>query len=216
MDFLDEVEDMSEDGEETTAEQLVKDLHAAWVNEKKSPTLLDAKPEVVECVLDQIKEMQNNIEQQNDASLKISIHQLEVERIRFVLTSYIRCRLTKLENNFGYYLRQHEAGITTKLSPKELEFVRNLSAMTSEHLEQSALKHMPAMIRNIDLLSRVPPPNLEKYVFAAVKESVDGLIVDPETDDKVADVIDMTAGEQYLIRYKLIERLVDEEKVVLV
>ena len=42
---------------------------------------------------------------------------------------------------------------------------------------------------------------MDAYVFTQTMQQVEGLVVDPETNDQVEDTIDMNVGEQFLIRF---------------
>lgn len=57
---------------------------------------------------------------------QVTLHQMEVERIKYVLSSYLRCRLKKIEKHYGYFLKQYENGEVEKLSPNELKFLKTL------------------------------------------------------------------------------------------
>ena len=43
-----------------------------------------------------LSEQEENLKRAKKGDLKVSIHQMEMERIRFVLSSYLRCRLMKV------------------------------------------------------------------------------------------------------------------------
>ena len=46
--------------EELTAAEVLQKLEDAWLNEKHAPELLESKMEIVECMLDQVKTMEEN------------------------------------------------------------------------------------------------------------------------------------------------------------
>ena len=48
------------------------------MNEKFSPELLVSKTELVECMLDQITEMEDNIRRAKKGDFKVSLHSMEV------------------------------------------------------------------------------------------------------------------------------------------
>nr|KAF6460354.1 GINS complex subunit 4 [Molossus molossus] len=81
-----------------TPAELIERLEQAWMNEKFAPDLLESKPEIVECVMEQLDHMEENLRRAKKGDLKISIHRMEMERIRYVLSSYLRCRLMKFPN----------------------------------------------------------------------------------------------------------------------
>ena len=56
-------------------------LLQAWLNEKFAPELLEAKTDLVECMLGQITAMEENIKQAKRGDFKVSIHRMEVSRL---------------------------------------------------------------------------------------------------------------------------------------
>lgn len=50
----------------------------AWLDEKLAPELLEAKSELIDCMADQIKEMEENIQRAKKGDIRISIHRMEV------------------------------------------------------------------------------------------------------------------------------------------
>jgi len=50
----------------------------AWLNEKFSPDLLPHHSEIVDCMMEQLSVMQQNIDRARKADLKVSIHKMEV------------------------------------------------------------------------------------------------------------------------------------------
>jgi GINS complex subunit 4 len=53
-------------------------IEQAWLNEKFSPELLPHQAEIVECIMDQLHEMQRNIDRVKKADFKVGIHKMEV------------------------------------------------------------------------------------------------------------------------------------------
>lgn len=91
-------QDSDEGSEEVvlTPAELIERLEQAWMNEKFAPELLESKSEIVECVMEQLEHMEENLRRAKKGDLKVSVHRMEMERIRYVLSSYLRCRLMKL------------------------------------------------------------------------------------------------------------------------
>jgi len=50
----------------------------AMFNEKFSPELQENKAEIVDCILEQLQHMEDNIEKARKSDFKVSIHRLEV------------------------------------------------------------------------------------------------------------------------------------------
>lgn len=86
-----------------TNEQMI----AFWSNERLSPILLAYNKEYVDGLTSLIEEQTLEIERINEENDKdllfITILQTEVERIKFILRSYLRCRLGKIEAHYQHY-----------------------------------------------------------------------------------------------------------------
>uniref|UniRef100_A0A8C6X7I1 GINS complex subunit 4 n=1 Tax=Naja naja TaxID=35670 RepID=A0A8C6X7I1_NAJNA len=129
--------------------------YIAWMNEKCAPELLESKTEIVECVMEQLEHMEENLKRAKQGDLKISIHRMEVERIRYVLSSYLRCRLRKIEKYFPHILEKEKTraeGEASILSPEEFAFAKEYMANTENHLKNVALRHMPPNLQKVEFL----------------------------------------------------------------
>ncbi|XP_066495421.1 DNA replication complex GINS protein SLD5 isoform X2 [Tiliqua scincoides] len=198
---------------------MVHNVIRAWMNEKFSPELLESKSEVVECVVEQLEHMEENLKRAKKGDLKVGIHWMEVERIRYVLNSYLRCRLRKIEKYFPHILEKEKTraeGEPSLLSPEELVFAKEYMENTEAHFRSVALRHMPPNLQKVDLLKAVPKPNLDSFVFLRVKEKQENILVEPETDEQSEYVIDLDEDSQHLIRYKTIAPLVASGAVQLI
>ncbi|XP_032269158.1 DNA replication complex GINS protein SLD5 isoform X2 [Halichoerus grypus] len=177
-----------------TPAELIERLEQAWMNEKFAPELLESKSEIVECVMEQLDHMEENLRRAKKGDLKIEKffpHILEKEKTL------------------------HE-GELSSLSPEELVFAKQYMANTETYLKNVALKHMPPNLQTVDLLRSVPKPDLDSYVFLRVKERQENILVEPETDEQRDYVIDLEEGSQHLIRYKTIAPLVASGAVQLI
>lgn len=202
-----------------TPAELIEKLEQAWMNEKFAPDLLESKPEIIECVMEQLDHMEENLKRAKKGDLKVSIHRMEMERIRYVLSSYLRCRLMKIEKFFPHILEKEKTrheGDPSSLSPEEFAFAKEYMTNTETYLKNVALKHMPPNLQKVDLLRSVPKPDLDSYVFLRVKERQENILVEPETDEQRDYVIDLEEGSQHLIRYKTIAPLVASGAVQLI
>ncbi|XP_028743649.2 DNA replication complex GINS protein SLD5 [Peromyscus leucopus] len=202
-----------------TPAELIERLEQAWMNEKFAPELLESKSEIVECVMEQLEHMEENLRRAKRGDLKVSIHRMEMERIRYVLSSYLRCRLMKIEKFFPHILEKEKTRPSEEpsvLSPEEFVFVKEYMDHTETHLKNVALKHMPPNLQKVDLLRAVPKPDLDSYVFLRVKERQENILVEPEADEQRDYVIDLEEGSQHLIRYKTIAPLVASGAVQLI
>lgn len=53
----------------------------AWLNEKFSPEILPYLGDVVDCLLDQLTHMQENLQQIDKGDFRVTIHRMEVNAI---------------------------------------------------------------------------------------------------------------------------------------
>lgn len=223
--MTEELELMGQDSDGSSEEvvltpaELIEKLEQAWLNEKFAPELLESKSEIVECVIEQLEHMEENLRRAKREDLKVSIHRMEMERIRYVLSSYLRSRLMKIEKYFPHILEKEKTsheGDPSSLSPEEFAFAKEYMANTETYLKNVALKHMPPNLQKVDLLRSVPKPDLDSYVFLRVKERQENILVEPESDEQRDYVIDLEEGSQHLIRYKTIAPLVASGAVQLI
>ncbi|XP_077972070.1 DNA replication complex GINS protein SLD5-like [Styela clava] len=204
--------------EQLTAAEVLKKLEQAWQNEKLAPDLLECKSEIVECVMELVAEMEGNLKQAKKGDIKVSIHRMELDRIRYVLSSYLRCRLKKIEIHGPVFLEREKTRSEdepSRLSPEEFAFAKELSANIETHMKTVALNHMPRVMQNVELSTTVHAPNLDHYVFLKAIRKEDGVIVEEDADDQTSDRVDLDEGSQFLIRYKPIAELVQNGAVIL-
>ena len=63
-----------------------------WLNEKFSPCLLSHQSDVIECLSEQIQQIENNLNRAGKNDFRIPLHKMEVARIRFMMAAYLRIR----------------------------------------------------------------------------------------------------------------------------
>ncbi|KAM9822967.1 DNA replication complex GINS protein SLD5 [Syngnathus typhle] len=197
--------------DDMTPADLIAKLEEAWLNEKFSPELLANQSEVVECVMEQLTHMEANLERVKKGDPKAGIHRMEIDRIRFVLCSYLRSRLQKIEKFFPHVLEKEKSrsqGEPALLSSEEFAFAKEYAANTEDHLKCVALSHMPPILQTLDMLKAMPAPCLDSFVFLRVKERQENILVEPETDDQREYVVDLEEGSQHLMRYRTIAPLI--------
>ena len=112
--------------EELTAAEVLQKLEDAWLNEKHAPELLESKMEIVECMLDQVKTieekhlylylihlhlvhlytcmlqvktMEENLAKVKKGDIRVPVHRMEIQRIKFMANSYLRLRMRKIQSN---------------------------------------------------------------------------------------------------------------------
>jgi len=121
----------------------------AWRNEKASPVLLPFARDVVEPLERAARQRRAELDAGGRRGWSLAMqswYQLDLDRVRFALSSYRRTRLFKLQRWFFHLaadaaaLRQAE----TLLSAGELTFLVRFREMRLAHLRAAVLQHMPA------------------------------------------------------------------------
>jgi hypothetical protein len=98
----------------------IQDIIRAWCNEKSAPELLPFKAELVQGLQGDIAQQQQELDTPGGGSVPRDaftqgLYQLDIDRIKFVLASYLRTRLGKVrggaaEGRAGREAQGAEAG----------------------------------------------------------------------------------------------------------
>jgi len=146
MDSSDIFDTASQEGEEEYEEELsaaevLAKLEEAWINERNSPELLHPRMEMVDCMLEQLKTMEGNLARLSKGDLRLPVHRMELGRIRFVINSYLRARLQKIESQIWHYTGPGEAG--SRMTQEEAAFAVSFRETGTSLLNSLVLKHLP-------------------------------------------------------------------------
>lgn len=180
------------------------------MNEKHAPDILPYQGEMVELMLGQLTHMEENLEGINANDFRRITHRMELERIRFVVTSYLRCRLHKIEDFTQHIITEERNRATDKkrLSEAELKFAEEYFDSVEKHFQQLALRHIPP--NQDDLNKRIIRPNLMSNVFLEVLRPC-GVVVNTNDEE-----IDLSVQSQHMLPYQLISDLVIKGDVQLI
>lgn len=211
-----ETEPGDDEEEQLTAQNVLEILEKAWLNEKFSPEILPHKSEYVECMLEQIKFMESNISLLQNTDIQVEIYRFELERIRYIVTSYLRCRLKKIEQFASYILEQEKnrVGDDRYLSDSELKFAMEYVQHLDTHLN-SVLKEMPWNLQTIEPANKNIKPNMNSYVFLRTNVTVSNVVVKDVFENRDEEV-ELLEESQHLLPYSCIANYVKEKSVQLV
>lgn len=217
IDILDLIDD-ADDGnqEEMTVQQVLQTVERAWLNEKFSPELLPHQTDYVDCLLEQIKGMEGNIAKLSKTDPKVDLHKLELERIKFVITSYLRTRLKKIEC-FCISVLEEEATRSEEdayLSPNELQFAKEFAQNADNHFD-TILRHMPQIYNKLERNKKIIEPNLNSFVFLKCNKHVDSVIIKNSLEGQEEEIV-LEDGSQHLMPYSSIAEFVKKGAVQLI
>lgn len=149
----------------------IHEFRVAFMNERHAPELLPYETDLVD-------ELKNWIEDQQDLMMNRQVLEsddiyrsslrLEIFRLRFMLSSYLRCRLKKIERHFLFYLMN--ADQRARLSTQEDEFAVQFSEAWEKVMQSSFCDQLPDMFaalnqRNRDANMVVEPDYSVSTVF---------------------------------------------------
>lgn len=221
-----------EDGYSTPS-AVLKKMTTCWQNELCVPCLLPTQIDFVEILLDQIAGMEEDINKQtNKMQLRISVHRMELQRISFITSDYLRCRLQKIEKNPNSVLQEHrkreQEGASDLLSKDELIFAQEYASLEAELFSNTALGEllhtqstyivMFSETLRVGLKKLAMPEANQKQdmVYAQVVAEDVGSVSIPDWTDLNSEVIlEMEQFSVHLIPFNSIKHNVEQGKMIL-
>lgn len=217
IDIRDLIDDEDDDNqEEMTAQKVLQNVERAWLNEKFSPEILPHQTDYVDCLLEQIKGMEGNLAKLSKTDPKVDLHKLELERIKFMITSYLRTRLKKIEC-FSVSVLEEEATRSEEdayLSPAELKFAKEFALNADNHFD-TILRHMPQLYNKLDRNKKIIEPNLNSFVFLKCNKHIDSVIIKNTLEGQEEEIV-LEDGSQHLMPYCSVAEFVKKGTVQLI
>lgn len=190
----------------------MESLQNTWLNEKFAPELLPQQTDMLDLMLGQISHMEENINQLDKNDFHYIAHQMELERIKYIITSYLRCRLKKIETFTRCILNEDDQRAPNKkrLSDEERRYADQHMALLKKHFHHVAIQHMPQNLQE-ESAREIVTPNLMSHIFLRANESVASVIVGLNDEE-----VDLDTGSLHIMPYKLAADLVLDGKVQLI
>ncbi|CAH8299429.1 unnamed protein product [Eruca vesicaria subsp. sativa] len=211
----------SADFESLSSTSDVELLKRAWRNEKAAPEILPYEGDLVERAKGQIELVEGNIEDYVENGmdpLVVSLYQMDLDRTQFLLRSYLRVRLLKIEKFMFHTLKSEEA--ESRLSEQEKVFATKCVADLAKHFEESVLIKLRESYRSVlkqSLISEeddmVPEPHLDTFV---VSRSNSHVTLNLYEEGESHQIVEMYRGDVYFIRYKVAKGAIESGKVDLI
>ncbi|KAF2134507.1 GINS complex, Sld5 component [Dothidotthia symphoricarpi CBS 119687] len=214
MDIDDLLAEVAVDGTPQETRDL-QELTRCWVAERVAPELLPWPSELMERVLDRIRRQIELVEDQTGnmdpkTNFKLIVIQTEVERFKFLVRSFLRARIKKIDAHPLHTLNLHTASIDTfqpLLSPSEHQYLTSHQSLLSTHYSTSFLSQFPASLQRLDDttggISMVDKPDEDKAVFVRVLRDVGEVWVDG-TEKR----FQMKRGDVWVVRWSAIRQWV--------
>uniref|UniRef100_A0A7I4YTQ4 DNA replication complex GINS protein SLD5 n=1 Tax=Haemonchus contortus TaxID=6289 RepID=A0A7I4YTQ4_HAECO len=202
--------------EEITPDEVLRQMRLAWQNEMAAPCLLPHRYDIVECLVDQIEGMEENLLGRTDkGSIRISAHRLELHRLTYITNDYMRRRLQKIESNPRRAIRDHverlKEGKSALLSEQEKTFAERYAKIEAQLMGKTCLGRLQTSFHKIP----VPIPDLEcERVYAEVLEDNAEPAIVPDYQDKTAEVVvELEKGTVHLLPFQSVQQQVEQGTV---
>lgn len=205
-----------EEEEETPLQQLIRH----WMNERHSPDILPNEGELLAGLLDHIRSQSETVQllrtdpsSSEEEHFRIMLVQTEVERVKFIVRSYLRTRLFKIEKFARYIMTNPE--VQQRLSESEVEHARRFARLTDQHFYHSVLQSLPETQQTLDdqppfVPSMVTEPDKARAVFVLARKDCPPVRLPDGT------ALDMRKGHISLTPYSVVEQLIARGEAELV
>eukprot|EP01038_Epipyxis_sp_PR26KG_P009483 gene9483-12774_t len=154
-------------------------LNSLWVTESNCPELLPYRFDIIDEMKEQLATQQDFIDKKFDEADAIeaftsTLYQMDIERVRYTLTRYLRTRLLKIEKNVDFIMRDIDS--LDRLSPQEKVFAEKLYNLNNQYFEEVVANKLTEeakthYLTNDDRL-RNAEPKLTGFVFTHAKEDI--------------------------------------------
>ncbi|KAM7533565.1 hypothetical protein Aperf_G00000120766 [Anoplocephala perfoliata] len=206
--------------ESVTLPELIKRFKKIWQNEKLSPELMTVQTDVVSLIARELNAFEQQITAQPRGELKTQLMRLQAERLRYLITDYLRVRIKKIEQYYHYVIMEERARPQSEephLSPAEFNFAKTLDNAILNNLRSVVLNNLPVNMRKIDPDAIAIRPNLDSYVFCQIKSRVE--IAEPGIEQRASNLstnmLTLLPGEIHLLPYRAIRQQTEDGAVIL-
>ncbi|EDX14523.1 DNA replication complex GINS protein SLD5 [Drosophila simulans] len=205
-------DDDDDDMEQITAQKVLEIIETAWINEMCAPEILPSQTDMLELMVSQVAHMEEQMRDLDKNDFRAVVHSMELERVRYIMASYMRCRLQKIETFTQHILNQEESREPDdkRLSPEETKFAQEFASNVDEYFHKVATQYMPNQQRG-EAEQRIVTPNLMSHVFLKANVAVPAVIVGVDDEE-----VDMAAGSQHIIPYQLVADLIQNNQAQLI
>ncbi|CAH0049644.1 unnamed protein product [Clonostachys solani] len=191
----------------------LQSLTRLWVAERSAPELLGWPfGGLFERINDRIKAQIEKIEiltgdMDPKTNFALIVIQTELERYKFLVRSYLRARIAKIDKHTLHYLSSEE--LRNKLSETELAYATRHQALLHNHYLSSFLSSFPTQLQNLNdtagNVSMIDSPDLDAAVF--IRMLRDREVTGQGTDADIT--LNASNGEILILRWSSAKSIVE-------
>ncbi|KAH7641194.1 DNA replication complex GINS protein Sld5 [Dermatophagoides farinae] len=157
-------------------------------NENESPELLEYEETLVDCMIEQIEHMENNISRLKNKleTFCIEQHRTEIDRLQYTVNVYLRTRIKKIEQNCATMikiLKSDQQRAQKLMSAGEIKYLDSYFMNMENYLAESVMGKLNIPIKDAShtfSLLELPRNDQEifdnTYVFVKALKKIDVLI----------------------------------------
>lgn len=171
-----------------TPKQVYSKFLEIIANENESPELLEYEETIVDCMIEQIEHMENNISRLKNRleTFCIEQHRTEIDRLQYTVNVYLRTRIRKIEQNCSSMikiLKTDQQRAQKLMSAGEIKYLDSYFMNIENYLSESIMGRLNIPIKDAShTFSLLELPNDERelfdntYVFVRALKKTDILI----------------------------------------
>ncbi len=142
------------------------------------------------------------------------LYQMEMERIKYILQSYFRTRILKIQRYADHLKQMSGSELVAILSKCEMEHLVTYRRIIDAALRESVLNALPGPLRTYpdyeETGTVVQAPNLNAHVMARFNKAIPELVIDPDAQTVETNV---EPGDMYVLKYAAVKDLVGNHTV---
>ncbi|KAF7546681.1 hypothetical protein G7046_g9237 [Stylonectria norvegica] len=194
-----------------------RDLQALtrlWVAERSAPELLEWPADGlfervnarIKAQIEKVEDMTGDMDPKTNFALIVI--QTELERYKFLVRSYLRARIAKIDKHTLHYLSNQ--ALRSRLSPTEAAYATRHQALLHNHYLSSFLGSFPEQLQNLNdtagNISMIDSPDLDTAVFIRMLRDKD---VHGKGTDK-DNTLPSDSGDIVILRWSSARPLVED------
>jgi len=193
------------------ASQDVKDLTRSWIAERAAPEILPYQSALLERLMERIRHQIEFVENETGnldptTNFRLILIQTELERVKYLVRSYLRARIHKIDKHTFYILST--PSVRERLSPSEQSYLKSHLSILNSHFQSSFLRNFPEKLRRLDDkaggITMIDEPDLDSAVFCRVLKNVEEIISISGTGDDFR----LNEDDMLVVRYSAIRKYV--------
>ncbi|KIY44681.1 GINS complex, Sld5 component [Fistulina hepatica ATCC 64428] len=190
------------------------------MNERHAPDILPAQEFLLSNLLDHIRRQSETVQilrgapsMSEDEHLRITLAQMEIERVKFIVRSYVRTRLFKIEKYARHIMLNED--VQRRITAAERDHASRHAQLSERHFYNSVLQSLPPSQAHLDdepvfTPSMVTQSDLTRPVFVRARKDCEPIVLPDGT------TLQMPKNHISLTPYNVVSHLVERGDVELV